>query len=64
MIDKRFFRHATTHRHIVVVYECQRRFNQQSAQDMIARFVQRCRDFGESYLLSFNGKRSALRNEG
>ncbi|KAI6123024.1 hypothetical protein EDD16DRAFT_1777512 [Pisolithus croceorrhizus] len=35
-IDKRFFRHATTHRWIVVVYECQQRFNQQFTQDMIA----------------------------
>ncbi|KAI6160674.1 argonaute-like protein [Pisolithus thermaeus] len=46
MIDKRFFRPATIDRWIVVIYECQKHFNQQAAQDMITRFVQRCRDFG------------------
>ncbi|KAI6105779.1 argonaute-like protein [Pisolithus sp. B1] len=46
-IDKRFFRPATIERWIVVVYERQQRFNQQSAQDMINGLVQCSRDVGE-----------------
>ncbi|KAI6152116.1 argonaute-like protein [Pisolithus tinctorius] len=46
MIDKRFFRPATIDRWIVVVYERQQRFNQQSAQDMINGLVQCSRDVG------------------
>ncbi|KAI6038510.1 argonaute-like protein [Pisolithus marmoratus] len=43
----RFSRPATIDRWIVVVYECQQRFIQQSVQDMINGLVQCCCDIGE-----------------
>lgn len=45
-IDKRFYNPAAIDRWIVVVYERQQRFNQQSAQDMIAGLVQGCTEVG------------------
>lgn len=46
MVDKRFFRPASIERWIVVIYERQQRFTQQSAQDMIDGLVQCSRDVG------------------
>ncbi|KAI6034268.1 argonaute-like protein [Pisolithus microcarpus] len=45
-VDKRFFRPASIERWIVVIYERQQRFTQQSAQDMIDGLVQCSRDVG------------------
>ncbi|KAI5983309.1 argonaute-like protein [Pisolithus marmoratus] len=45
-VDKRFFRPATIDRWIVVVYERQQHFTQQSAQDVINGLVQCCCDVG------------------
>ncbi|KAF7292384.1 Argonaute-like protein [Mycena chlorophos] len=46
MVDKRFFKPVTIERWVVVVYEQQRRFNDQAAQDMIQGLVNSCRDVG------------------
>ncbi|KAJ8580661.1 argonaute-like protein [Rhizopogon salebrosus TDB-379] len=46
MIDKRFFKPAAIERWIVVIYERQQRFNQQSAQDMIDGLLRSFKDVG------------------
>ncbi|KAF7352729.1 Argonaute-like protein [Mycena venus] len=46
MVDKKFFKPVAIDRWVVVVYEQQRRFNDQSAQDMINGLCGSCRDVG------------------
>jgi len=45
-IDKRFFKPATIEKWIVVIYERQQRFTQQSAQDMIDGMLRSFKDVG------------------
>ncbi|KAF7332070.1 Argonaute-like protein [Mycena kentingensis (nom. inval.)] len=46
MVDKRFFKPVSVDRWVVVVYEQQRRFNEQAANDMISGLVRSCQDVG------------------
>ncbi|KIM90880.1 hypothetical protein PILCRDRAFT_811377 [Piloderma croceum F 1598] len=46
MVDKRFYKPASIDRWVVVVYERQQRFNQQSADEMTAGLMASCRDVG------------------
>ncbi|KAF7351067.1 Argonaute-like protein [Mycena sanguinolenta] len=46
MVDKKFFKPVSIDRWVVVVYEQQRRFNAQSAQEMINGLCSSCRDVG------------------
>jgi len=45
-VDKRFYKPAAIERWVVVVYERQQRFNQQSADEMTAGLLASCRDVG------------------
>jgi len=45
-VDKRFYKPASIDRWVVVVYERQQRFNQQSADEMTAGLMASCRDVG------------------
>ncbi|KAF8170195.1 hypothetical protein K438DRAFT_1982720 [Mycena galopus ATCC 62051] len=46
IVEKKFFKAVANERWVIVIYEQQRRFNDQSAQDVINRLCGRCRDVG------------------
>lgn len=46
-IDKRFFKPVTIERWIVVIYERQQRFNEQSAKDMVDGMLRSFKDVGQ-----------------
>lgn len=49
-VDKRFYSPAIIDRWVVVVYERQQRFNQQSADEMTSGLLTSCRDVGMGHM--------------
>jgi hypothetical protein len=49
-VDKRFIKPVEIERWVVVIYEQQRRFGENAAQDMINGLISSCKEVGGSYI--------------